>query len=1093
MASHSDTTGIIDTDSRFVIDIVTGKIENHSDKESLRQYSHNSERFSFEMPRHVEGHDMTNCTKVTVNYLAADIPGEYEVDDLAVDSEDDDKITFSWLISSNVTQKKGKLRFAVVFECAKEDGTITYRWPTDINYDYEIKETISNDSGIVYENVDILEQWKQQLFYGSNSVTANIQAEGRRQQALVANKGSEVKKSIPDDYATLSDRVSELCDHMDLNIVSYTFSWNGSKKVSTTDGKLFDPGIYAASSLKPCYSNFVTIGDGIDHLEIHRSVNDNKVTGGAFYSAASESYFISGFKEDSGNNISVPDGAKYFRINSTTDGSSNLALVVNGIPEETAVEVLKKSVEDTKANAEATNEEIRGLKKEINVISDERNFIPIKISFSDNVGKYITDTGVIGTNKFFGISNLIPIELGNKKMRITFKKANPYIARVAFLKKNVLSNDNVIDFFVNRDSGTFDIEIPEGAKYVAVNSDTDDRGLTENGYPRVRFFPSLVDVDELAESVNGLDAKVGEISEKLVDSDVETAIEPIYEKYLGKYVTPQGTIASNDYYDASNPIRIDEMVDRIKVEVDAGNKYVSRIVFLSSGSLTISNIIWYSTDTAKPVAEYEVPNDAKYFCVAKDVDESGRTHGDYPHVITVATKKSEISDLRDKIADVEKSNRKPALNIGSKIYAVVGDTLQIFKKSIVDSLEMPYILKIESGKGRVYPRYWEYIPTSSDVGNSEIKFFLIDTDGSVIEEKTVSIITVIPQNTVKNVLNIGDSTMANGEIPIEVSRRIKGTIGVATTPTALALSNINVVGRIKNGDKTVGWEGTGGWTYTNYTSQGSRAVRFQVANAQSITVKDLIRIGATNSYGYYQFEVTEVNVTNGTGNIRAVFSYTTPYSSSFLNEVSASGNLTNVNNSVVGSYLSFTEEFYQPFWNSTANQFDIKTYVNDYCGNKVDYIFILLGINSLYDTKPFTSVDSVLDSCKNLLRKIHADLPNTKILLSTNNLVSQNGGLGFNYNAQTYFGQYDVEVINHLIFAMNKAYYTLETDTEFMQYVEVVNTHAQFDADNAFPTTIKNVNMRSGETESIGTNGVHPANNGYWQIADAEFRALLAN
>lgn len=166
---------------------------------------------------------------------------------------------------------------------------------------------------------------------------------------------------------------------------------------------------------------------------------------------------------------------------------------------------------------------------------------------------------------------------------------------------------------------------------------------------------------------------------------------------------------------------------------------------------------------------------------------------------------------------------------------------------------------------------------------------------------------------------------------------------------------------------------------------------------------------------------------------------------------------------------------------------------NDYCGNKVDYIFILLGINSLYGTKPFASVDSVLDSCKNLLRKIHADLPNTKILLSTNNLISQNGGLGFNYNAQTYFGQYDVTVINHLIFSMNKAYYTLETDTEFMQYVEIINTHAQFDADNAFPITAKNVNTRSGETESIGTNGVHPTNNGYWQIADAEFRALLAN
>lgn len=757
---------------------------------------------------------------------------------------------------------------------------------------------------------------------------------------------------------------------------------------------------------------------------------------------------------------------------------------------------IKDSMTQIAANKEAVGqlkEDLGDVSEQINVISDERNFIPIKLSFSDNVGKYINTHGTISTNKWFSISDLIPIELGNKKMRITFKKVNPNIARVAFLKKNVLSNDNVISFFVNGDSGTFDVEIPEGAKYVVVNSDTDERGLTEKGYPRARFFPSSVDADKLAESVNGLNAKVSEISEKLVDSVVETGIEPIYEKYLGKYVNPNGKISANSAYDTSDPIRIDESVNRIKVEVDAGNKYISRIVFLSSDSLAESNIIWSSIDTAKPVAEYEVPNGAKYFCVAKDVDERGNAHDDYPHVITVATKKSEISDLRDKIADVEKSNRKPTLNIGSKIYAVVGDTLQIFKKSIVDSLGIPYIMKIESAKGRAYPRYWEYTPNADDVGSSEIKFSLLNLDGSVIDERIVSLITVNASNTSKNVLNIGDSTMANGEIPIEVSRRIKGTNGVATTPTALALSNINVVGRIKNGDKTVGWEGTGGWTYTNYTSQGSRAVRFQVANAQSITVKDLIRIGATNSYGYYQFEVTEVNVTNGTGNIRAVFSYTTPYSSSFLNEVSASGNLTNANNSVVGSYLSFTEEFYQPFWNSTANQFDIKTYVNDYCGNKVDYIFILLGINSLYGTKPFTSVDSVLDSCKNLLRKIHADLPNTKILLSTNNLVSQNGGLGFNYNAQTYFGQYDVDVINHLIFAMNKAYYTLETDTEFMPYVGVINTHAQFDADNAFPTTIKNVNTRSSKTESIGTNGVHPTNNGYWQIADAEFRALLAN
>lgn len=343
-------------------------------------------------------------------------------------------------------------------------------------------------------------------------------------------------------------------------------------------------------------------------------------------------------------------------------------------------EYLDQTLQPVKDDVSQLKEDLSDLSEQINVISDERNFVPVKISFSDNVGKFITNSGVIGTNEKCSISDLIPIKSGNKKMRITFKKANVYIARVAFLKKNVLSNDNIISFFVNGDSGTFDIEIPEGAKYVVVNSDTDDRGLTENGYPRARFFPSSVDANELAESVNGLNAKVGEISEKLVDSVVETEIEPIYEKYLGKYVTPQGTIASNVYYSTSNPISIDEMVDRIKVEIDTGNIYVSRIVFLSSDSLTVSNMIWFSVDTTKPVAEYEVPNNAKYFCVAKDVDASGNVHGDYPHVITVATKKSEISDLRDKIAGIERSDRKPALNIGSKIYAVIGDTLQIFKK-----------------------------------------------------------------------------------------------------------------------------------------------------------------------------------------------------------------------------------------------------------------------------------------------------------------------------------------------------------------------------------------------------------------------------
>lgn len=172
-AAHSDTDGITDDDEYFIIDTTTRKIINKSNKSYLIQYDHHSERLTFKLPRYIEGHDMMNCNKITVNYLAGDNIGLYEVDDLGVESPTELKC--SWLISSNVTQDVAKLFFALTFECVQTDGEITYKWNTDINEDLSIKKTIANDSTVVYENVDILEQWKQQLIDagGGGSVTVD--------------------------------------------------------------------------------------------------------------------------------------------------------------------------------------------------------------------------------------------------------------------------------------------------------------------------------------------------------------------------------------------------------------------------------------------------------------------------------------------------------------------------------------------------------------------------------------------------------------------------------------------------------------------------------------------------------------------------------------------------------------------------------------------------------------------------------------------------------------------------------------------------------------------------------------------------------
>lgn len=196
MASHNDKASVADSDAHFIIDIVTRAIQNASDKSEIVQFDHNSERLTFECSRYIEGHDMLNCNKVVVNYLCGDAYGIYEVDDLKM--KDSNTVTFSWLISSNVTQKIGKIHFAIMFECVQTNGEVTYKWNTKITESMQIVEGMNYGNTIVYENTDILEQWKQQLFGTSDGEISKIQ-----------KATNECLKKIPSDYGDLNAKVDK--------------------------------------------------------------------------------------------------------------------------------------------------------------------------------------------------------------------------------------------------------------------------------------------------------------------------------------------------------------------------------------------------------------------------------------------------------------------------------------------------------------------------------------------------------------------------------------------------------------------------------------------------------------------------------------------------------------------------------------------------------------------------------------------------------------------------------------------------------------------------------------------------------------------
>ena len=289
--------------------------------------------------------------------------------------------------------------------------------------------------------------------------------------------------------------------------------------------------------------------------------------------------------------------------------------------------------------------------------------------------------------------------------------------------------------------------------------------------------------------------------------------------------------------------------------------------------------------------------------------------------------------------DYLKSLGNPEIVIGSKLYAVVGDTVQIFFKSIIEGYTEDLIVKFSCDIGKNYPRYWEAVPVVGDVGNHTVTIEIYSNSGIRVTSKTTVLTVKAASNpqSAKNVLCIGDSTMQNGEIPIEASRRLKGTTGVATTPTALSLNNISFVGRKQNSDNTVGWEGTGGWTFVNYMTAGTDSVRFTVTGA------DNINIGAVYTINGFRLTIEEINVTSGSGNIRCTFAYKP--SGSDWNSTSQTGTLTKYSgdgqNEIV--FSAWVSESYQPFWNNNTDQFDIETYVDEYCSEQCDYICILLG------------------------------------------------------------------------------------------------------------------------------------------------------
>lgn len=409
-----------------------------------------------------------------------------------------------------------------------------------------------------------------------------------------------------------------------------------------------------------------------------------------------------------------------------------------------------------------------------------------------------------------------------------------------------------------------------------------------------------------------------------------------------------------------------------------------------------------------------------------------------------------------------------------KIYAVVGDTLQIFVRSIIRAVN-PYNYDVFIGctVGQRFPRYYQL--TATVTGTYTLSVIVKDNNGNVLGSKSCQIVVksaVSQPSSAKKVLFLGDSLTAHGVYTQEAHRRLCGTGGI---PAGLGYGNISFVGRKKYGD--IYAEGNAGWSWSDYLTSGRRALTFTVS-----AVSTMPEVGAvykdSNDKQYtmwWDYSTTSLKFYSGAN---------TPPASGTLTKVSGVGDPTI-------TYSAFVESSANPLWNDSTQQLDITSYVNKWCGGNLDIVYTLLTWNGVIGNQ--TDFTNFINYATNLYRTIHTAYPSAVIKMMAVQLPDLRQGekvLGAP-RPNTYT---DMNGLVRTAFNMNEAYQEFANLPEFSPYVEFVNIASQFDSEYNMPFTEVAVNSRNNSsTDKVGTNDVHPSTNGYYQIADVVFRNFVAN
>lgn len=440
-----------------------------------------------------------------------------------------------------------------------------------------------------------------------------------------------------------------------------------------------------------------------------------------------------------------------------------------------------------------------------------------------------------------------------------------------------------------------------------------------------------------------------------------------------------------------------------------------------------------------------------------------------------------ISASLDEGGDIHTENIE--VSLPSTIYAVVGDTLQLYYRSIFRCVDYSrYAVKVVCDIGAQYPRYYEVTPLAGNVGTHTLEFTIKDNNNVTLGTKTVSLVVVAagtsPSSEI-NVLCLGASATSGGQWASELKRRLTASGG---SPAGSGLSNILFVGRkdVTHNGTQVKLEATGGYSFPSYTSTATARYRFNVTAENEPT----INVGDVYSNNGNTYTVKEINISAGEGGYFSCEGTGAPQSSGVLTKVSGTGSET-----ITYGSTSFSGN---PFVYDGA--INMQQYADDFCNpqnaehGRIDVVYTELFGNG---TSPYTEdFTTRLSQMQALITQIRAVFPNCKFCIGLFWNPDLRGGMGRNYGATgAWSDPYGIKYSNmNLCLALQKYI----TDNNLSSYVFITNWLNEFDEWNDMQQTTKKVNPRSDVTEIFGLNGVHPSNVGYYQMADTAWRLFIA-